>query len=66
MARSKNQLETVQLTLATTGLVVAYLQDLVGTGLYGKNQAEAAERLLSATLEGLIREGRLQSKRAAD
>ncbi len=58
--REKNQLETAQLTLATTPAVVSYLRELVKTGLYGKNQSDAAERLLSATLEQMVRDGRLE------
>ncbi|MBS0251274.1 MAG: hypothetical protein JSR78_09435, partial [Proteobacteria bacterium] len=58
--RAKNQLETVQLTIATTATVVSYLRELVSTGLYGKNQADAAERLLAATLEQMVRDGRLK------
>ncbi|HZR03161.1 MAG TPA: hypothetical protein VFA81_08335 [Burkholderiales bacterium] len=60
MPREKNQLETAQLTLATTPAVVSYLRELVKTGLYGKNQSDAAERLLSATLEQMVRDGRLE------
>lgn len=60
MPRAKNQLETVQLTIATTATVVSYLRELVNTGLYGKNQADAAERLLAATLEQMVRDGHLK------
>ena len=35
----------------------AYLDKLVATGIYGKNRAEAAERLIAATVERLLREG---------
>jgi hypothetical protein len=63
MARSKNQVATATLTLSTTPLVVGYLQDLVKTGFYGKNHTEAAERLLAATLESMVREGRLKARR---
>ena len=59
MARAENQLKTVQITLSTTGPMVKYLSALVSTGLYGKNPAEAAERLLAQTLEKLVHEGRV-------
>lgn len=60
MARAKNQLETSQVTLATTPTVVAYLRELVRTGLYGKNHSDAAERLLSVTIEQMVRDGHLK------
>jgi hypothetical protein len=63
--RARNQLETVQLTVATTQPVVDYLQDLVLTGLFGKNPSEAAERLLANGIEQLIRESTLLRRRAA-
>lgn len=62
--RNRNQLETEQITLSTTPIVVAYLQELVLTGLYGKNHTEAAERVLAATLESMVRAGHLKQRRA--
>lgn len=62
--RNKNQLETVQITLSTTPVAIRYLQELVLTGLYGKNHTEAAERLLAATLEDLVRAGHLKRHKA--
>jgi hypothetical protein len=50
MARPRNDLSTVPITISTTPHVVGYLQTLVGTGLYGKNNAEAAERLIAQTI----------------
>ena len=55
MPRPKNQLETVSITLSTTRPVVDYLERLVESGLYGKNPAEAAERLVALGIEDLIR-----------
>jgi len=60
MPRKKNQLETVSITLSTTEPVVAYLEALVESGLYGKNPAEAAERLVAQGIEELIRRGTLR------
>jgi hypothetical protein len=57
--RKRNQLGTVSLTISTTQPVVAYLEALVESGLYGKNPAEAAERLIATALEELIRSGTL-------
>ncbi|MFA5939666.1 MAG: hypothetical protein WC809_09965 [Sinimarinibacterium sp.] len=59
MARKENQIETVQFTISTTGKVVGLLRALVDTGLFGKNQAEAAERLIAQSLAQLIHEKRL-------
>lgn len=63
MARKENQLETVQLTISTTEKVVDFLRALVDTGLYGKNAAEAAERLLAQSLAQLIHEKRLSPQK---
>lgn len=60
MARKKNQVETVPVTISTTPPVVQYLEALVATGLYGKTTPEAAERLITQRIEQLIREGALK------
>ena len=59
MPRSPNHLPTVQITVSTTPQVQGYLVRLVSTGLYGKNIAEAAERLIAQSVERLTREGTL-------
>ena len=59
MGKTPNTIETMQITISTTEPVQSHLERLVLTGLYGKNPAEAAERLLTRSLEGLIREGTL-------
>ncbi len=56
MARTRNPIETTQITLSTTPLNKAYLEALVEHGMYGKNPAEAAERLISSKLSELSRE----------
>jgi len=63
MARSPNGIETRTITVSTTPPVVEYLGELVATGLYGKNQAEAAERLIARSIEGLVRKGTLKKKK---
>jgi hypothetical protein len=63
VARTKNVLPTQSLTLSTTPRVHEYLRRLVLTGLYGKNPAEAAERLLARSLEELLANGRLPPER---
>jgi len=65
MARPRNSAETVTITLSTTPQVRGYLELLVADGTFGKNVAEAAERLIaekirelrgSAALSGTLRE----------
>lgn len=62
MARSRNLLPTVTITLSTNPQIKAYLSELVPSGLYGNNEADAAERLLARAVEQLIREGSLKRK----
>lgn len=59
MPKPRNLVETVTITISTTPAIEERLERLVYTGLYGKNTAEAAERLLAATLERYEQEGRL-------
>ena len=54
MAKAQNLIRTERLTLSTTPHVLSLLGRLVKSGLYGKNHAEAAERLVSKSLERLI------------
>lgn len=63
MPRKPNHIETVQMTLSTTQSIEAYLGALVMTGLYGKNPAEAAERLLVRAIDGLVQDGVLERRR---
>ncbi len=50
MARSKNSVETIQLTLSVTPAVRDYLVYLSESGYYGKNAADTATLLLSEKL----------------
>jgi hypothetical protein len=59
MARPPNDLDTETITLSTTPHVNRYLRQVLKTGLYGKNPAEAAERLLTRALEDMLRDGRI-------
>lgn len=59
MAKDKNLLGTEQLTLSTNPYIVAALARLVHTGYYGKNPAEAAERVVARTLEEWESAGRI-------
>jgi hypothetical protein len=64
MARKPNNVATVTITISTTERVQQYLEELVSGGLFGKNPAEAAERLVARGLETLLREGTLGKPKA--
>ena len=59
MARKPNDLKTKTVTISTTPPVLKYLSILVSTGLYGKNPAEVAERLVAGSLDRLLKDGTL-------
>jgi hypothetical protein len=65
MARKPNSVATVTITISTTEGIEQYLEDLVSGGLFGKNPAEAAERLVARGLENLLRDGTLQRRKAS-
>jgi hypothetical protein len=60
MARQANDISTVTVTISTTPPVKKLLNKLVATGLYGKNAADAAERLIARELERLMNDGLLK------
>jgi len=62
VARQRNDLPTQELRVSTTPQVIALLRSLVATGLYGKNPAEAAERILAEKLRQLRAEGATEKK----
>ena len=53
--RPKNSAETVTITISTTPMMRSLLETLVEEGVHGKNVAEAADRLLSAKIQELLR-----------
>ncbi|NNE92631.1 MAG: hypothetical protein HKN23_13370 [Verrucomicrobiales bacterium] len=57
MARPKNTLKTVQITVSTTEQVKDVLDVLTNTGMYGKNVAETAQRLLLEKIRDLAKDG---------
>jgi hypothetical protein len=63
MPRSRNSLPTVTITVSTTPQVRRHLTRLLSTGLYGKNVAEAAERLIAQSVERKTIEGVLAGAR---
>ena len=54
MGRDKNNVETKVLTVSTTPQIVADLEELVSTGYYGKTAAEAADRVIAASLKKIV------------
>ncbi len=65
MPREPNLMESVQITLSTTTLVRSYLEDLVRRGTYGKNVAEAAERLVSLMITQKVADGEIRDRTPA-
>ncbi len=59
MARTKNPIASVQITISTTPLMKAYLEKLVRHGTYGKTVAEAAERLVAIKVTELMGNGQV-------
>jgi len=57
MARNQNPISTVQITLSTTERLKTHLAALVETGLFGKNVAEAAERLVARGVTEELKNG---------
>jgi hypothetical protein len=59
MPRTPNKVRTVTITVSTTPPVYDHLAELVATGLFGKNPAEAAERLIARGIEQFLSDGTL-------
>jgi hypothetical protein len=62
MPRQKNRLPTWELTISSNPVIQGYLQELVDTGMYGNNEAEAAERLLVRAIDILVESGKIQPR----
>jgi hypothetical protein len=60
MARSKNLLETEEITLSLNLQTIWHLERLVETGLYGNNPAEAAKVVIFDHCKLLIGQGKLK------
>jgi len=63
MARPKNILKTVILKVSTTEPLMENLEELVATGLFGKNATEAAERLIAKGIHDLQMEGYIKRQK---
>ena len=59
MARPKNTLETIQITISTTPQVKAFLEELTAQGIYGKNNADTAHALVKEKLRELLEKGHI-------
>lgn len=60
MGKQKNATATARITSNTSTEIAAYLDDLTGIGIHGKTRAEVAERLVSASVQQLIKDGLLE------
>ena len=66
MSKPRNPVRSEKFPITTTGQVVAYLDAIAATGLYGKNRVEVADRLIARGIEELVKSGlvkRLDSRR---
>jgi hypothetical protein len=61
--RPRNHVSTETLTISTTPHVIAELESLVETGHFGKNVAEAAERIIAGYLHEAVLKGTVGSSR---
>jgi len=59
MPRLPNKVKTVTITVSTTPMVHGHLEALVATGLFGKNAADAAERLIARGIQDHLADGTL-------
>jgi hypothetical protein len=62
VSKGKNLIPTATITVSTTERVEEYLADLVLGGFFGKNTAEAAEKVIVFGLEKLIEAKKLEPR----
>jgi hypothetical protein len=62
MPRDPNKIGTVTITISTTPPIKKHLEKLVASGFYGKNAAEAAERIIARGIEQLLADSKLGSQ----
>lgn len=62
MARTRNKLPTRPIKASSNPVIVAYLNDLVLTGRYGKTPTEVAERLIAKAIDELVDKGVIEAK----
>lgn len=57
MAREKNKVETIQITLSVTEPIRDMLESLSSSGFFGKNAADTAALLLRERLRDIFQNG---------
>jgi pyruvate/oxaloacetate carboxyltransferase len=62
MARTKNKLKTRPVKASSNPVIVAYLNDLVLKGRYGKTPTEVAERLIANAITEMVRNKEIEDK----
>lgn len=60
MPKKPNSLPTVTQRVSTNPMVMRYLERLVKTGLYGKNETEVAEHLIRQQIRRMIESNELE------
>jgi hypothetical protein len=65
MPRDRNTIATKKLHLSTTPQVVAVLDALVRTGLFGKTRTEVAEEILRVKVRDAVTDGWLERSAGA-
>ena len=60
MGKQKNTTATARITINSSAAIASYLDDLVRIGIHGKTRAEVAERLVSTSVQQLIKDGLLK------
>ena len=58
MPRPPNAVKTIQITVSTNDRIVSLIDELVASGLYGKNRAETVERLMTQQISVAVEQVR--------
>ncbi len=59
MGRNKNLMPSEDLNLKVSEGLIEYLREIVATGLYGKTVQDAADRLISQSVDKLLDDGKI-------
>lgn len=60
MTKGRNLIETETITISTTAIIKKQLAQLVHTGYWGKNEAEAGERIIAQWLTQMTDAGKIK------
>ena len=63
---NNNVIQTIEIKVSTNRVLKGYLTELCYTGMYGKSEAEAAERLIADAIQKLVAEGVLKRRTQSD